>query len=153
MSKLRLSDEEVWRFLEQSRVGIFTSLRRNGAPVSLPVWFVPLDGRIYLHGPKRGKKFSRVRNDPRVSFLCESGERWIELKAVHLSGRATVVENQPDLEERVNAEFGRRYSSLRPQESGVPRETLDHYAGFATIEIVPDAEPLSWDNSRLAVRT
>jgi Pyridoxamine 5'-phosphate oxidase len=149
VGRLSLEDAEVWQFLEESRVGVFSSLRRDGAPVSLPVWFVPLDHRIYLRGPARGKKFGRVRNDPRVSFLCDTGERWTELKAVHLSGRAVVLGDVPDLEIRVNAGFDRRYSALRPMTSSLLQEIRDHYADFSIIEIIPEGRILSWDNSRI----
>ncbi|MGH9137555.1 MAG: pyridoxamine 5'-phosphate oxidase family protein [Acidimicrobiales bacterium] len=42
---VRLTDDEAWAFLENGHIGILTSLRRDGWPVSLPVWFVVLDRR------------------------------------------------------------------------------------------------------------
>ncbi len=60
----------------------------TGAPISLPVWFVALDRRIYVAGPAHTKKFARIRNDPRVAFVVESGTHWAELVGVHLTGRA-----------------------------------------------------------------
>ena len=39
-----------------------------------------------LSAPTRTKKLARLRHDPRASFLIESGERWAELLAVHLTG-------------------------------------------------------------------
>ena len=47
-----------------AHTGVLTSLRRDGAPVSLPVWFVALDRRIYVSGPARTKKFARIRVIP-----------------------------------------------------------------------------------------
>ena len=53
---------------------------RDGVPISLPVWFVVLDRTIYVSGPAHTKKFARIARDPRVSFLVESGERWVDLR-------------------------------------------------------------------------
>jgi nitroimidazol reductase NimA-like FMN-containing flavoprotein (pyridoxamine 5'-phosphate oxidase superfamily) len=153
MTRLRLTDEEAWDLLEHSRVGIFTSLRRDGTPISLPVWFAPLDRRIYLQGPATTKKFDRVRRDPRVSFVCEHGERWAELRAVHVSGNARVVEDNPEIDARVTEAFDRRYAELRPPRKALTTTTRDHYRTFATIEIVPGPRVLSWDNSRLQMAT
>jgi hypothetical protein len=83
--------------------------------------------------------------------LCESGEKWVELKAVHMSGRALVVVDRPDLERRVNEEFERRYTALRSKVSALPKEAREHYRGFSLIEVTPDPRVLSWDNARLRV--
>ena len=37
---VRLSDEEAWAELAAAHTGIFTTLRRDGRPVTLPTWFV-----------------------------------------------------------------------------------------------------------------
>jgi nitroimidazol reductase NimA-like FMN-containing flavoprotein (pyridoxamine 5'-phosphate oxidase superfamily) len=149
VASVRLTDGESWELLERSRVGVFSSLKLDGTPISLPVWFAPLEGRIYLHGPSSSKKFTRVRNNPRVSFVCESGERWVELTAVHLTGQARVLCDEHALEESVSAAFDRRYAELRP--STIPKAARDNYRQFSVIEIVPDARILSWDNSRLGL--
>lgn len=124
---------------------------RDGTPISLPVWFAPLNGRIYLHGPSNSKKFTRVRNNPRVSFVCESGERWVELTAVHLTGQARVLSDEHALEDAVAAAFDRRYAGLRVEPTAIPQTARDHYRRFSVIEIVPDARILSWDNGRLGL--
>ncbi len=40
---LRLTDDEIWEFVAGSHTGIMTTLRRDGMPIALPVWFVCLD--------------------------------------------------------------------------------------------------------------
>jgi PPOX class probable F420-dependent enzyme len=144
-----MSDDEAWQVLERSHTGILTSLRRDGQPVSLPVWFVVLDRRVYLSGPAHTKKFARVRHDPRVSFLVESGERWVELVGVHVAGRATVVTDR-EVAARVAAALDEKYSRFRTPRSVMPDATRAFYeTDVATIEIVPEGRLVSWDNSRL----
>jgi nitroimidazol reductase NimA-like FMN-containing flavoprotein (pyridoxamine 5'-phosphate oxidase superfamily) len=134
--------------LEEQRVGIFTSIRRDGTPISLPLWYVPMDRRIYLRGPVASKKIARVRNNPRVAFLCETGERWADLRAVHVTGQAGCVDDEA-LVAIVATEFDRRYADLRPPRKQLPSSAKSHYRTFAVIEIVPDSRILSWDNRRL----
>jgi len=117
---IRLTADGVWSMLEAQRVGVFTSLRRDDVPISLPVWYAPIDRRIYLHGPRRAKKFSRVRHNPHVAFLCETGEKSSELRAVHLTGVARVIEDE-DVQARVTAAFDLRYADLRPPTADLPK--------------------------------
>jgi PPOX class probable F420-dependent enzyme len=149
---LRLSPDEAWAVVAASHTGLFTSLRRDGVPITLPVWFVVLDRRIYVSGPASAKRVARIRRDPRVSFLVESGERWAELRAVHLTGRARVVTESEPLA-RVAAALEAKYAAFRTPRAGMPAATRAHYdVELATIEIAPDEHMLSWDNARLRLR-
>ncbi len=148
---VRLSEDEAWAFLERGHTGIFTSLRRDGRPISLPVWFAVFDRRIYLGGPAKTRKFARVRHDDRVSFLVESGLAWKELKAVHVSGRAQLVTDADELA-RVDAELDRKYAAHRTQRTAMPEATRSHYSGRAVLRIEPEGRMLTWDNARIELR-
>ncbi len=146
---LRLSDDEAWAVIARSHTGIFTSLRRDGVPIALPVWFVALDRRVYVSGPANTKKFGRVARDGRVSFLVESGERWSELRGVHLTGTAGLVDDERVLA-RVADALDAKYAAFRTPREEMPEATRTRYrTSPATIEIVPDDRILSWDNARL----
>ena len=146
---VRLTDDEAWAVLAASHTGILTSLRRDGVPIALPLWFVVLDRRIYVSGPASAKRVARIHRDPRVSFLVESGERWAELRAVHVTGRARVA-TEPDLLARVAAALDAKYGTFRTPRAAMPAATRAHYeVTLATIEITPDERILSWDNARL----
>jgi nitroimidazol reductase NimA-like FMN-containing flavoprotein (pyridoxamine 5'-phosphate oxidase superfamily) len=147
---VRLSADEAWAVIEASHTGIFTSLRRDGVPIALPVWFAVMERRIYVSGPATVKRLLRVRRDPRVSFLVESGERWAELCAVHMTGRARIV-TEPELLAKVAAALNAKYAAFRTPRASMPAGTRAHYeTARATIEIVPDARMLTWDNARVA---
>ena len=140
----RLSHEQAWEVLSAGRTGILTTLKADGTPISLPMWFVAIDERIYVVTPERTKKVVRVRHNPRVAFLVESGERWTELVAVHLTGHARVV-SDPHLYAGVRAAMGHKYAGFRTEGGdrnvdGIP---------MALIEITPDERVLTWDNNRL----
>ncbi len=146
---VRMSTDEAWAVLARSHTGILTSLRKGGSPISLPVWFVVLDRKIYVSGQAHTRKFARIRRDPRVSFLVESGEPWVELVGVHVTGRAAIVEDA-GLAERVAAALHEKYSRFRIPRAEMPDATRGHYeTAVTTIEIVANDRILSWDNARL----
>ena len=151
---VRLSAEQAWQVTEASHTGILTTLRRDGSPVALPVWFVVHEHRIYVSSPVRSKKVARVRADPRCSFLVESGERWAELTAVHWSGTATVItdESLPPLASAVRTAIAAKYDPYRTARSAMPTETVSFYQaqGDKVLICIDVAERfLSWRNSAL----
>lgn len=148
-TSVRLSADEAWQVIGRAHAGVLTSLRRDGVPIALPVWFVALDRRIYVSGPAHTKKFARIRRDPRVSFLVEAGTRWADLVGVHVTGTAEVVADAPLLA-RVAAALDAKYAGFRTPRAEMPGATRAQYeTATATIEIRPDERVLSWDNARL----
>jgi len=147
---LRLSRAEAFAEIAAAHTGILVSLRRDGVPIALPVWHVVLDARIYVGAPAHSKKIARVRRDPRVSYLVESGERWIDLRGVHVTGLARIVDDDPDLVARVASETSRKYAGFAGDRAAMPDDTRGYYERpRAMIEIVPDDRILSWVNANL----
>src|SRR5258705_8545681 len=142
---IELSDEEVWAFAERAHTGILTTLRRDGRPVSLPLWFVAFEGSIHFSPLSRSKKVARARHDSRACFLVESGLAWRELKAVTMTGSVEVVEDA-DLALRVASELDRKYRDFRPDLTPAPGATRRHYgSGSATLRFTTSSW-IPWGN-------
>lgn len=146
---VRLSEDEAWEYLRISHTGIITTLRRDGVPIPLPVWYVT-DGRsIVFSTPSRSKKVTRIRNDPRGTFLVEGGLRWSELVAVTVIGSCQIVQADDELD-RVRAALDEKYRDFRTQTTAMPTATKQHYAGSTTVvRLVPTERLLTWDNKKL----
>jgi PPOX class probable F420-dependent enzyme len=145
---VRLSEAETTEFLEASHTGILSTLRADGSPASVPLWFVVLDGSVYFRTLAESAKAKHLRKDPRVAFLVESGEAWKDLKAVVLSGTGEIQEDAA-VKERVEAAINAKYADHLMPES-VPDATQEHYAVEPVIvKIVPERRTLTWDNSKL----
>lgn len=145
---IRLTPDEAWAFVERAHTGILTTLRRDGFPVALPVWFVVLDRTVCFTTPPSGKKVARVRRDPRASFLVESGKAWTELAAVHLSGRLSEVTDGRTAS-LVDELFEAKYAAFRVPDHRMPAAARAVYRERVTLRLVPDDRFLSWDNSRI----
>jgi PPOX class probable F420-dependent enzyme len=148
---IRLTTDEAWDVLGSAHTGILTTLRRDGMPIALPVWFVVDDRTIAMMTPAGTKKIARVRNDPRASFLIESGERWAELRGVHLTGRVEIVEDATAAS-RIEAAVNAKYAAFRPQAAKMPAATQAYYAHQVFLRFVPEGRILTWDNARIAMR-
>jgi PPOX class probable F420-dependent enzyme len=149
---IRLSDEEAWQALAAAHTGILTTLKADGAPVALPVWFVVHERTIGISAPSRTRKIGRVRQDPRGSFLVESGERWAELRAVHLNGRIEIVED-PAVSAAIAEALDAKYAAFRTPTEAMPDVARAHYRGRSILRLHPEGRILSWDNARLELRS
>jgi PPOX class probable F420-dependent enzyme len=148
---IRLTEDEAWAEIASAHTGILTTLRRDGMPIALPVWFVADDRTIAMRTPAGTKKITRVRHDPRASFLVESGERWVDLRAVHLTGRVEFVTDEPAirrLEEAIDA----KYAPFRPPSADLPAATQQRYTNSVYLRFVAEGKILTWDNARFAAR-
>jgi hypothetical protein len=96
----------------------------------------------------------RIRRDPRASFLVEAGELWADLHAVHLTGRAEVLEGAEEerLAPTVDALIAAKYDAYRTPLELMPEETRRVYlTPQALIRFVPDRRMLNWDNRKLGL--
>jgi nitroimidazol reductase NimA-like FMN-containing flavoprotein (pyridoxamine 5'-phosphate oxidase superfamily) len=148
MASPRMTEDEVWSFVAGAHTGILTTLRRDGMPISMPLWFACIDRVVYLS--TRGKKLARIARDPRASFLVETGAAWADLKAVHLTGRADVIDPEPGLLALVEAETARKYDTFRTPAEHMPPAAAEVYArSMRWVRFIPDTRVLQWDNSKL----
>lgn len=147
---IRLTEDEAWDVVESAHTGIVTTLRRDGMPIALPVWFAVDDRAIVLMTPATTKKIARVRRDPRASFLVESGEKYVELRGVHFTGRIEIVDDAGD-RARIEAAVNAKYAAFRPAAGALPAKAQAFYAQQACLRFVPDGRILTWDNARLGL--
>ena len=54
--------------LEQGAYGVLSTVAPDGAPYGVPVSYCLLDGAIYLHSAREGRKIDHLAREPRVSF-------------------------------------------------------------------------------------
>jgi hypothetical protein len=144
----RLTEDEAWAQLAEAHTGLMTTLRRDGRPITLPVWFVVLDRAIYVRTPVHAKKLTRIRNDPRGYFLVEAGERWVDLTAVTLAVTATIVDD-PELVARVTAATDAKYAGFAADPDLLPAAVRAAYGEMAVVRLDPDGRLNSWNNRAL----
>jgi nitroimidazol reductase NimA-like FMN-containing flavoprotein (pyridoxamine 5'-phosphate oxidase superfamily) len=149
MASPRMTEAEIWAYVTDAPTGILTTLRHDGVPVALPIWFACVDRTIYIQ--TRGKKLQRITHDRRASFLVESGHRWVDLKAVHFTGAADIVDVEPELGRRIAEEMDRKYAPLRASADEMPATTASYYKNVhgGIVRFVPDERILHWDNAKI----
>ena len=148
---IALAEAEMWAFLSEAHTGILTTLRADGWPVPLPVWFVAMNHAVYVRTPARSRKARRATQDTRAAFVVEDGLHWKELRAVVLMGSIRQLPDDHEWAEPIQQAFDQKYREFRTAPTGMATSARAHYSTpFVTLELLPEERTLSWDNSKLA---
>ncbi len=68
----RMLEDDVRDFLEQPHVGVIATLRKNGMPYSVPVWWLHDDGQFWLTGTTSRIWCKQLKEDARCSLCIEA---------------------------------------------------------------------------------
>jgi sirohydrochlorin ferrochelatase len=101
--------------------------------------------------PSSTKEVARARRDPRASFLVESGEKYLELRGVDLTGHVE-VDDDADAKARIQAAVDTKHAAFRPAAGALPAKAQAFYAQQAFLRFVPEGRILRWGNARLGLR-
>jgi PPOX class probable F420-dependent enzyme len=151
---VQLTPDEIEEMLRTSHTGIVTTLRADGMPVTLPMWFAYLNGHVYFRTPGQAKKVRRIDNDSRLCFLVESGEKWAELKAVVITGTAESVDDE-DVRDAFEAAMAAKYGGATTKRTEMPDATKKHYTANRPrlFRVVPEKDtPVTWDNAKIRLK-
>jgi nitroimidazol reductase NimA-like FMN-containing flavoprotein (pyridoxamine 5'-phosphate oxidase superfamily) len=120
-----------------------------------PMWFGWVAGKIYIYG--RGQKVANLRRDPTCTIIVDRNEKFPELQATMMQGKALVLEDaeaeaaDPDLAE-ARAQIGRKYNGGHgqpPVADPPPMAASARGSNGRWIVFQPDSQ-VTWDNFKLA---
>ena len=79
--------DDVAEFLRQPDVAVLATLRRDGRPYTVPVWFLHADGSFWITGTYERVWCRQLMGDPRASLCVEA----IALVAGHVGVDGSVT--------------------------------------------------------------
>lgn len=148
---IRLDQQEINEFLDHGHTLVLTTIDRDGYPHSTPLWYVYMDGLIYTRGRRNGQKVANIKRNEKVSCLVEEGNRWRDLKAVMVRGRAEEV-TDPAEQERFQERNSVKYKDFRESQTNMPKATQAHYATpWIIFKITPEKKIATWDNKKISL--
>ena len=121
-------------FLAQVRLGILITLREDGSPVAVPVWFEWDGAAVRVFTSVLSEKIRRLERDPRASLLVVNHvgepEAWVAF-----DGTVTIkIDGGIELAERL----ARRYWDLADPEHNAELERWRAAAGaLRVLELIP----------------
>lgn len=95
--------------LEHERIGWLTSIRANGFPHAVPIWFLWHDGELIVLSEPGAVKVRNIRGNPKVLLHLEAGADGEQLTV--LQGLAEIsADPTAAWVDRIGAAYGAKYA-------------------------------------------
>ena len=92
--KIRMTPEEVSKFLKEAKTIILVSNGKDGFPHPMPMWYaVDDDDIVYMTTFRKSQKINNLRRDPKVALLVEAGDVYQELKSILIYTEVELIED------------------------------------------------------------
>jgi PPOX class probable F420-dependent enzyme len=146
--QITLSDAELTELLEAERIAVVSSLGPRGWPHSMPLWFVPRDGVVWIWTYAKSQKVRNLERDPRATVLIETGHEYGELRGAMIEAEAEIYR---DLETVVGfaEELTLRYAGGISSIEGDAKAALEAQAPKRVAISFPALRTATWDHRKL----
>ena len=143
---IRMTDEEMWKFIEGCKSLQVATLNKNGSVQLTTLWFAIVDGAIIFETFTKSQKIVNLKRDPRIAVLVEDGTTYDQLRGVSINGRAELVEDPAQVERYAEAVVRKNNPEVPPEMVGQAAKAM---AQKRTVVIVRPERIASWDHRKL----
>jgi PPOX class probable F420-dependent enzyme len=112
--------------LRDDRIGWLTTVRPDGQPVSMPIWFLWQDGELVMYSDENAKRNANIGLNAKVAFHLPSDAGGGDIVMVH--GEARIDPEYPQVPD--NPDYLAKYGDWIDAHLGGP-------AGMAAVYNVP----------------
>jgi PPOX class probable F420-dependent enzyme len=146
--QIKLSEEEQRELLEAERIAVVSSIGPRGWPHSMPLWYVPRDGEVWVWTYAKSQKVRNLERDPRATLLIETGHEYTELRGVQIEAEAELIRD-PDRVLDFAKELTVRYSEGIDSVEGDAAAALEAQAPKRVAIHFHPRRVASWDHRKL----
>lgn len=143
---VRMTDEEVWEFLEQAHSLQVATIGKDGAPHLTTVWFGIRDGSILFETYGKSQKVLNLMRDSRIAVLAEDGATYDTLRGVSINGIGEVIDENPPLTEAMRFLVQVHFKGLTEEQLD---KTAEQMAMKRVVIAVTPEKVMSWDHTKL----
>jgi PPOX class probable F420-dependent enzyme len=150
-AEIKLDDAEQRDLLESGRVVVVSSLGPRGWPHSMPMWYVPREGRIWVWTYAKSQKVRNLERDPRATLLVETGHEYTELRGAMIEAEAE-IHRELDTVSEFGKQLTARYSEGISSVEGDAAAALEAQAAKRVALEFHPRRTATWDHRKLGGR-
>lgn len=148
-AQITMSDDEVAAFIAERRTVVLATVKPDGRPHLVPMWFIHEGPVIEVWSFGKSQKTVNLGRDPRATLLLETGREYHELRGVSLECQVEVLQDPGEVM-RIGLELGHRYGGPSPAEiSDADREAFRPLAAKRVGLRFTPSRVISWDHCKL----
>jgi PPOX class probable F420-dependent enzyme len=149
-AEIELSADEQRELIDSERIVVVSSLGQRGWPHSMPLWYVPRDGEIWIYTYAKSQKVRNLERDPRATLVIETGHEYGELRGIEIEGEAEIHRDIETVFELVK-ELTSRYAGGAAVDDETA-ETLKNQARKRVAIRFESRRVATWDHRKLGGR-
>ena len=92
--QIRFTPEEQAAFLRAHRKAALTTMDKDGFPHVVAMNFFVKDGAFYMTSYGEAQKLLKIRRNPKVALMVETGDKYSELQRVSVRGCCEIIEGE-----------------------------------------------------------
>jgi PPOX class probable F420-dependent enzyme len=146
--QIKLSEAELLELLGGERIAVVSSLGPRGWPHSMPMWFVPRKGEVWIWTYAKSQKVRNLERDPRATVLIETGREYGELRGAMIEAEAE-IHRDPETVLRFAEELTLRYAEGISSVEGDARAALEAQAPKRVAIHFRPQRVATWDHRKL----
>jgi PPOX class probable F420-dependent enzyme len=147
-AEITLTADEQRELVERERIVVVSSLGPRGWPHSMPLWYVPRAGEIWIYTYAKSQKVRNLERDPRATLLIETGHQYLELRGVEVEAEAEIHRDLDTVFELAR-ELAVRYSDDISSVEGDAAEALKAQARKRVAVRFAPTRTATWDHRKL----
>jgi PPOX class probable F420-dependent enzyme len=148
--EIQLSAGEQRDLIDSERIVVVSSIGPRGWPHSMPLWYVPRDGEIWIYTYAKSQKVRNLERDPRATLLIETGHEYAELRGVEIETEAEMHRDPADVFDLAKELTARYAGGAQVDESQA--EALRAQARKRVAVRFEPKRVASWDHRKLGGR-
>jgi len=146
--QIKLSEAELRELLEEERIAVVSSLGPRGWPHSMPLWFVPRKGVVWIWTYAKSQKVRNLERDPRATLLVETGHEYGELRGAMIEAEAE-IHRDPEVVLGFAEELTMRYAEGISTIEGDAKAALEAQAPKRVAIHFRSLRVATWDHRKL----
>jgi len=107
-AEIQLAPDEQRGLIESERIVVVSTIGPRGWPHSMPLWYVPRDGAIWIYTYAKSQKIRNLERDPRATLIVETGHEYHELRGAEIEAEAEIhrdIDTVFDLAKELTARY------------------------------------------------
>jgi PPOX class probable F420-dependent enzyme len=144
-----MDDGERAAFVAGARSLILVTVRPDGLPHPVPMWFVVVGGEVRMRTYAASRKVANLRRDPRAVCLVEDGADYGQLRAVQLTGTIELVA-EPRWIADVVVRLRAKHEQARPDDHEAAVDAALYGVAKQVGLRLHVRQTVSWDHRKLA---
>jgi PPOX class probable F420-dependent enzyme len=147
-AEIELTEAELAELIEGERIAVVSSIGPRGWPHSMPLWFVPRDGEIWIWTYAKSQKVRNLERDPRATVLIETGREYGELRGAVFESDAA-LHRDPETVVGFAEELTLRYAEGISAVQGDAKAALEAQAPKRVAIQFKPLRTATWDHRKL----